>query len=948
MPSKGPEHRRDVDEAEETRAWNPVVVADGPLAPGDGRGTRSPEVPADVTARINTETHFAASKIPLRPEQIPADEMKRRAVKAGLFDPISPKKGLIPIHPSALTGINGAEIGEQIREHLRSHLCIRATMTDVEEWIDRVVMKLLESDLPPRYTFRDQDGPWVFKGRRVGQGGCGEAFEGYHEGFPKQKLLVKSMLPCADGDPQRDEFYTRTVQEAKTLQRLLAEHISDVPKLYGAGDDHGDPYLIEEFINGPTLQDIFRAAREREETLSVRYLMIVARYLAKTLSAVHAKNFVHRDIKPANIMLCPIRKRPVIIDWGLSKELGANQTELTRSNVGIGTMEYMPPEQRIDAKHVDSRADVYALGRLLLEGATSRMYSSKKSLGGVEALLAVHSDLQRGIDAVKKIHPAFGSLLDAMLADIPTDRPSTVFVHQEISKMLEGEKNIDFELGSIGDPDATSGREKDEQDRRTSLAENIVAQVKSDVPLVVPPSAPLWKNRRVWGIGAVSGTALLSLAALFQAAGKGEQRDAAHDALEAGAAGAEASRESGSPVDVVFDGDGRLERLVFSPGHPDFRVEVDPGNCLHFSFGPDHDGYSFSLNPEQLTQFLRLGGPLHLPKGYEGGTYGKVFRNTRRGRVAVNIGGYLAFFSLDPDGTRLFSDTVWFRNRMSGLCVETAKFKDYFAHPQARELFGDFPLEGIQLGPIPENYPLNERSEDPKGVSVAITGTVKLFKDKVLEASAASARVPGSPEKESPDPFSLALDGEGKLQRLLFNPGTQFALEIAPEQCVHFSAGRRHNVSVFAMNKSDLINLLRLETERNLPQGMQSWCYGFCITEVDEKKSAHSIIFIGSVGVFSIEPDGKRFFAFNANRQSYRNMFRGECIETFSSIGDYYGHPLARAVFEDMSDAVELRGEIPSRAIMNEQLVTEEAWVRNVVAQLRGIKNNVLAASEKK
>lgn len=130
--------------------------------------------------------------------------------------------------------------------------------------------------------------------------------------------------------------------------------------------EHEYLYSLEEFIPGVTLEQ-----RLNESLLEVEEVAELARILADSLAHIAAQGFVHRDIKPANIILREGTGAPVIVDFGLVRDLHATSLTATWIPRGPGTPFYASPEQLNNEKHlIDWRSDQFTLGIVLVECAT--------------------------------------------------------------------------------------------------------------------------------------------------------------------------------------------------------------------------------------------------------------------------------------------------------------------------------------------------------------------------------------------------------------------------------------------------------------------------------------------------------------------------------------------------------------------------------------------------
>jgi eukaryotic-like serine/threonine-protein kinase len=192
--------------------------------------------------------------------------------------------------------------------------------------------------------------------RVLGVGGMATVYLGRQEHLDRE-VAIKVLPPQYAID---QAFVERFKLEARAMAQLSHPNIVIV---HDAGEEDGRLYIIMEYVAGGNLGD--RAAR----AMSLAEITRIIREIASALTYAHSKGIVHRDIKPANVLLDP-GGRAVLSDFGIAKIL-ATSAALTRVGAGVGTPEYMSPEQ-CRGMAVDSRCDIYALGIMLYEMLTGR------------------------------------------------------------------------------------------------------------------------------------------------------------------------------------------------------------------------------------------------------------------------------------------------------------------------------------------------------------------------------------------------------------------------------------------------------------------------------------------------------------------------------------------------------------------------------------------------
>jgi len=196
--------------------------------------------------------------------------------------------------------------------------------------------------------------------RVLGKGGMGFVVAARHIELG-QLFAIKFLLPEVLTD---DEIVERFSREARAASQLRSEHITRVHDF--GRMENGAPYMVMEHLDGCDLKELLA----KDGPLPVHVAMTYLAQVCDAIAEAHAAGIVHRDLKPANLFL--VRRRngsPCIkvLDFGISKHLGARVGDLTRSNAMVGSPLYMSPEQITMSKGVDPRADIWALGVILYE-----------------------------------------------------------------------------------------------------------------------------------------------------------------------------------------------------------------------------------------------------------------------------------------------------------------------------------------------------------------------------------------------------------------------------------------------------------------------------------------------------------------------------------------------------------------------------------------------------
>ncbi len=201
---------------------------------------------------------------------------------------------------------------------------------------------------------------------RIGVGGMATVFKAYQATLDRY-VAIKVLPSYHARDPI---FVKRFKQEARSVAKLQHANIVQIHDFDEQAIDFGEQgtvtftYIVMEYVDGGTLKDRLKRSISVPESVD---FMIQA---AEGLDCAHRNGIIHRDVKPANMLL---RKdgHLLLSDFGIAKILEGT-TNLTRVGTGIGTPQYMSPEQGT-GQPVDRRSDIYSLGIVLFHCLTGRV-----------------------------------------------------------------------------------------------------------------------------------------------------------------------------------------------------------------------------------------------------------------------------------------------------------------------------------------------------------------------------------------------------------------------------------------------------------------------------------------------------------------------------------------------------------------------------------------------
>lgn len=248
-------------------------------------------------------------------------------------------------------------------------------------------------------------------------------------------VAVKTLLAAAR-EQLGQEALSRFVREAQVSSAVKNPHVVEV--LDAGHDEQIDvAFMVMELLHGEDLDQLLTRTGALPQDVAVRIILQAARGLA----AAHQQNVIHRDVKPSNIFLH--REGDLVIvkvcDFGIAKEVQNTEQGLTQTGSMLGSPLYMSPEQLLNAKKADHRADIWGLAMSAFDALAGE--PALKSINNLTALVMAlaRQDVRTLSEAAPWCDPKLSEALEGALRRDPNKRYPTMDVFLE--KLLPFSEN---------------------------------------------------------------------------------------------------------------------------------------------------------------------------------------------------------------------------------------------------------------------------------------------------------------------------------------------------------------------------------------------------------------------------------------------------------------------------------------------------------------------------
>ena len=334
-----------------------------------------------------------------------------------------------------------------------------------------------------------------------------------HDSLLEREVALKIISASIEGNPELRERFFR---EARAAGQLSHRNIITIHDL---GEHDGQPYLAMEFLNGEDLQ----RRLSRPEPMSLARKLEIAADICDGLSYAHRRGLIHRDIKPANIFITD-EGVVKLLDFGLARMV---TSELTASNMMLGTLNYMAPEQ-VRGERTDHRADIFSFGVVLYE-----ILSGRKAFQGDSFATTLYKILQdvpeplQNIDAslpyevVRLVEKSIAKMKEERYQDL-SDLGRDLALHRQHLALSDSDTMAipvptAFRTPSThrvsSDPPRSSGVPRPDSGQRPKSGPRTLdpseTTILADATTTISPASRITTTRSVWWIGGAAAAVLI-------------------------------------------------------------------------------------------------------------------------------------------------------------------------------------------------------------------------------------------------------------------------------------------------------------------------------------------------------------------------------------------------------------------------------------------------------